>query len=157
MSLRINPEGLGAGLYWESTFQRQLVSVPITAGWFLTYLDASAPEMLIGQVCLLSPEQQIVVVRQLNASAFDASQWLRITFDQVKSAGYRLHKLSNQAISGTGTRTVNVVALGDLIGAIRRQEGWFAVVREHPHSRAWSLQSAEQTTSLILKRKSICH
>ena len=82
-------------------------------------------------------------MRPLSASAFDASQWLRIAFDQVKSAGYRLHKLTNQAISGTGTRTVNVVALRDLVGAIRRREGWSAVVRERPFTRAWSLQSAE--------------
>ncbi len=146
MSLRINPISRPAGLYWESTFQNQPVSVPITAGWFLSYLDATAPGMSIGHVSLLYSEQQTVVVCPLNASPFDASQWLRLSFNQVKSAGYRLHKLSNQVVSGTGTRTVNVVALGDLIGTIRRQEGWLSVRRENPHTRAWTLQPAKQLT-----------
>jgi hypothetical protein len=146
MSLHINPAGQPPGLYWEASFQGQPVFTPITAGWFVSYLDANTLAPSIGQMSLLYREQEIVVVRPLNASALDTAQWLRIGFAQVQSAGYRLLKLSNQAVVGTGTRTVSLVARGDLIGAIKRQEGWLPVAREHPLTRAWSLQSAEQTT-----------
>jgi hypothetical protein len=153
MSLRINPVGQTPGLYWESLFQGQSVVVAITTGWYLSFVTVGAAGTSIGQLSFLYRDQQIVVVRPLNASSFDASQWLRIPFDQVQSAGYRLSKLTNQAVIGTGTRTVNLVAPGDLIGTIKRQEGWLTVIREHPLTRTWSLHPAVESNTALPDNK----
>ena len=141
--LQINPTNQPPGLYWQSLFQGQPVLTPIGAGWFLSYLDNATSALSIGQVSLLDQTQQIVVVRPLNASPFEAAQWDRIPFQHVQGAGYRLLKLPNQAVIGIGTRVVHLVESRDLIGAIRRQERWVSVIRESPHTRAWSLDETE--------------